>query len=268
MVPRLTKNYLSKWSKWNDYNVVATIWNQCQFQERNFLFCMLSHDRPTVSHCVCTISTNPPLSKDQRSRGPISLAFVLPALQALRPVRRARQVFTNFDHFGPFGPFLNILTIFHIFLFFWLFWPYWTVLFSKQISSLFSGCFDTSGSMIPRLVPEISPCVAFCDEQEYQQELGILGVRYYIDFVLCQWQTKRMDSPTSGNVIFIKVKEKNTIELFQPTQQVDTMIQKGDEVCDILFDSKCQWQGWKQIGNEETNPHFYVCIQFTFSKIC
>ena len=34
--------------------------------------------------------------------------------------------------------------------------------------------------MIPRLVPEISPCDAFCDEQQEeqeQQELGILGSR-------------------------------------------------------------------------------------------
>ena len=28
---------------------------------------------------------------------------------------------------------------------------------------MFSGCLDTSGSMIPRLVPEISPLDAFCD---------------------------------------------------------------------------------------------------------
>ena len=62
-VPSLTDNYLCKWSKWNDYNAAATIWNECQFQERNFLFCVLSHVRPTVSHCVCTISTNPPSSK-------------------------------------------------------------------------------------------------------------------------------------------------------------------------------------------------------------
>ena len=30
-------------------------------------------------------------------------------------------------------------------------------------SECFSGCFDTSGSMIPRLVPEILPCDNFCD---------------------------------------------------------------------------------------------------------
>ena len=43
----------------------------------------------------------------------------------------------------------------------------------------FSGRFDTSGSMIPLLVPEILPCDGFCDEQEHQeqqQELDILGV--------------------------------------------------------------------------------------------
>ena len=41
-----------------------------------------------------------------------------------------------------------------------------------------SGRFDTSGSIIPRLVPEISPCDCFCEEQQQQQqqELGILGV--------------------------------------------------------------------------------------------
>ena len=31
--------------------------------------------------------------------------------------------------------------------------------------------------MIPRLVPEISPCDGFCDEQEHE-ELGILGVGF------------------------------------------------------------------------------------------
>ena len=58
----------------------------------------------------------------------------------------------HFDHFLPFwtiwdhfGPFKTILTIFDHFL------------------RVFSGRFDTSGSMIPRLVPEISPLDAFCD---------------------------------------------------------------------------------------------------------
>ena len=62
-------------------------------------------------------------------------------------------IFTIFDHFG-------------------------TISFSY---SEFFGRFDTSGSMIPRLVPEISPCDAFYDEQEEQeqQELGILGSRYH-----------------------------------------------------------------------------------------
>ena len=38
----------------------------------------------------------------------------------------------------------------------------------------FSVVFHTSGSMIPRLVPEISTLDAFCDREE-EQELGILG---------------------------------------------------------------------------------------------
>ena len=43
---------------------------------------------------------------------------------------------------------------------------------------IFSGRFDTSGSMIALLVPEISPGVGFCDEhEEDKEELGILVVR-------------------------------------------------------------------------------------------
>ena len=48
------------------------------------------------------------------------------------------------------------------------------VFFSNCLIQIFSGRFDTSGSMIPCLVPEISPCGAFCEEQ---RELGIIGVR-------------------------------------------------------------------------------------------
>ena len=60
-----------------------------------------------------------------------------------------------------FGIFLEF-----IFVFFW--WDFLSI----------SGRFDTSGSIIPRLVPEISPCDCFCEEQQQQQqqELGILGV--------------------------------------------------------------------------------------------
>ena len=41
-----------------------------------------------------------------------------------------------------------------------------------------SGRFDTSGSMIPLLVPEISPGDGFCDVQRRgeDEELGILVV--------------------------------------------------------------------------------------------
>ena len=52
--------------------------------------------------------------------------------------------------------------------------PFWTILdhfdhfdhfLQKKIShsEIFSGRFDTSGSMVPRLVPEISSLDAFCD---------------------------------------------------------------------------------------------------------
>ena len=45
-------------------------------------------------------------------------------------------------------------------------------------NSFFSGCFDTSGSMIPLLVPEISPW-GFCDGRtRMNKELGILVVRF------------------------------------------------------------------------------------------
>ena len=43
--------------------------------------------------------------------------------------------------------------------------------------------------MIPRLVPEISPCDAFCDdeEEEEKQELGILGVRWLVStWFMCE----------------------------------------------------------------------------------
>ena len=54
------------------------------------------------------------------------------------------------------------------------FWQFLPILIQN-----FSGRFDTSGSMIRRLVPEILPCDAFCDEQEQEQEqeLGILGLK-------------------------------------------------------------------------------------------
>ena len=63
----------------------------------------------------------------------------------------------------PFWPFWTIFTIFDNFLDFFL-----TFLFR-----IFSGRFDTSGSMIPRLVPEISPHDAFCD---VVVEAGVAGV--------------------------------------------------------------------------------------------
>ena len=83
-------------------------------------------------------------------------------------------ILTIVHNFGPFGTILTVLTIF-FFVFFLLFFVF---LFRN-----FSGRFDTTGSMIPHLVPEISPCDTFCDgrtgEEEEEQELGILGVRFF-----------------------------------------------------------------------------------------
>ena len=39
----------------------------------------------------------------------------------------------------------------------------WRCFFLMFLFRIFSGRFDISGSMIPRLVPEISPLDAFCD---------------------------------------------------------------------------------------------------------
>ena len=50
----------------------------------------------------------------------------------------------------------------------------------------FSGCFDTSGSMMPLSVPEISPCDGFCDVHVHGEELDILVVGYYTNILKCQ----------------------------------------------------------------------------------
>ena len=76
---------------------------------------------------------------------------------------------------------LFLLKDLHLFMFYYhIFYHYNNYLslygFFLQFSySEFSSHhFHTSGSMIPRLVPEISPLDAFCDGEE-EQELGILG---------------------------------------------------------------------------------------------
>ena len=45
--------------------------------------------------------------------------------------------------------------------------------FISEMLSYFFGRFDTSGSMIPLSVPEISPCDGFCDGRGGEEELGI-----------------------------------------------------------------------------------------------
>ena len=56
------------------------------------------------------------------------------------------------------------------------------------IHSIVSGRFDTSGSMIPLSVSEISALGGFCDEEHEQQEWGILVVGYQeCNFVFLLW---------------------------------------------------------------------------------
>jgi len=87
-------------------------------------------------------------------------------------------ILTIFDHFDHFSPFLSIGTILdHL-------EPFWIILdhfghfyhfghFFNFYSEFFSGCFDTSGSMVPRLVPEISSLDAFCDGAAAEAVAGI-----------------------------------------------------------------------------------------------
>ena len=79
------------------------------------------------------------------------LDFVLRAIRPLMPVQRARL------RSGPvkIWPFFGVVFEDSFFLFSFL--------------GFFAGCFETSGSMIPRLVPEISPLGAFCDHLQQKQ---------------------------------------------------------------------------------------------------
>ena len=52
--------------------------------------------------------------------------------------------------------------------------------FEKIKNAFFFGCFDTSGYMIPLLVPEISPCDGFCDAHARGEELGIIVVGWVV----------------------------------------------------------------------------------------
>ena len=45
--------------------------------------------------------------------------------------------------------------------------------FFDFLIQIFSGRFDTSGSMVPRLAPEISPLDAFCDTAGAAVVVGI-----------------------------------------------------------------------------------------------
>ena len=68
-------------------------------------------------------------------------------------------IFWKMGHFLEIGAFFRkwgiLLKSGHFFLFYFFFF----------YSELFSGSFDTSGSMITRLVPNILPCDGFCDEE-------------------------------------------------------------------------------------------------------
>ena len=63
---------------------------------------------------------------------------------------------------------------------------FWTTTYRWSI--LFSGRFDTSGSMIPLSVSEITGCDAFCDVQQ-DEELGILVVGLHIGSIFANFLT-------------------------------------------------------------------------------
>ena len=80
--------------------------------------------------------------------------------------------FTILDHFGPFRPFWTILDHFDHFDRFWQFLTildHFRFFLKKTNFRIFPGRFDTRGSMLPHLVPEILILYAFCD-------VGVVGV--------------------------------------------------------------------------------------------
>ena len=72
------------------------------------------------------------------------------------------MILDNFDHFWPFSTFFFLN-------------------FEFSYSEFFSCRFDTSGSMKPRLVPEISPCDAFCDGRVAWAAAG--GIGYFTSLI-------------------------------------------------------------------------------------
>ena len=79
---------------------------------------------------------------------------------------------TTFTPFGRSGRVTHATKIFFfVLVFLFLFFE----IFILDFFSYFSGRFDTSGYILPLLVPEILPGDGFCDGRT--EELGILGVR-------------------------------------------------------------------------------------------
>ena len=98
------------------------------------------------------------------------LTIFLPLFTILAEFELFWTIFGDFDQFWQFQPFLPFLPFFTIldhFGPFWTIWnhlePFWTIFTIFTIFRPFLTHFDTSGSMLPRLVPEISPLYAFCD---------------------------------------------------------------------------------------------------------
>ena len=102
---------------------------------------------------------------------------ILNDFRPFRPFLAMLTIFRDFDNFSPFftiwnhfWPFWPFLTIFNIFLAFFFF------NFEFSYLEFFSGRFDTSGSMVPRLVPEILSKCAFCDEAVAVVAVAVAGI--------------------------------------------------------------------------------------------
>ena len=81
---------------------------------------------------------------------------------------------------------------------------------SSSYSEFFPDCFDTSGSMIPRLVPEILPLDAFCERVAVVAVAGIGNSRGWISnciFTMKSWTVKKLFWDVfSGLICFVFLK--------------------------------------------------------------